>query len=78
MHIYNDAKIRALICCVCARIQVDTGLKRSRIDFRSGNWFSELPTGSLKKNFSMGVFKERYCQFGSPLSPMGYGHRNPD
>ena len=52
MRIYNDQNIRALICCACARIEVDTGLKRSRIGFRSGYWLFTLPTGSLKKLFN--------------------------
>ena len=57
---------------------MDTGFKRSRIKFVSGNWLLQLPPGSLAKNFSMRIFEERYCQVGTPLAPLGHGHRNPN
>ena len=76
--VFNDTSIRSLICCVCARILLDTGGIRSHIDFFSGNWFFKLPKGSLKKNFSMEVFTERYRQTGSPLAYTGQAHRNAD
>ena len=50
MQVYNDKSIKALICCVCACVRVDTGGVRSQIEFRSGNWFFNLPRGSLKNN----------------------------
>ena len=37
-HVYNDERIRSLICFACAQIKVDTGRIRSAIDFRSGRW----------------------------------------
>ena len=49
MQVYNDKSIKALICCVCACVRVDTGGVRSQIEFMSGNWFFNLPRGSLKK-----------------------------
>ena len=75
-QIYNDASIRALICCLCARIQVDTGRGRSDIEFKHGGWFYALPPGSLRKNFSKAEFERRYQQIGSPLSACG--SRVPD
>ena len=68
-HIYNDSRIRALICFACARIKVDTGRLRSDICFVKGEWFFRLPKGSFTKNFSMNKFMERYGQAGSPLAP---------
>jgi hypothetical protein len=75
-QIYNDCSVRALICCLCARIQVDTGRGRSEIEFVHGGWLYTLPLGSLRKNFSKAEFERRYQQIGSPLS--GSGSRVPD
>ena len=77
MQVYNDKSIKALICCVCACVRVDTGGVRSQIEFRSGSWFFKLPRGSLKKN-SMNIFAQRYRQPGSPLAFVGKSHRNPN
>jgi hypothetical protein len=51
-QVYNDSMIRALICCLCARIQVDTGRRTSDIEFQHGGWFFRLPRGSSHNNFS--------------------------
>ena len=75
-QVYNDSMIRALVCCLCARIRVDTGRHNSDINFVHGGWFLQLPRGSFKKNFSKREFADRYQQEGSPLSEGG--HRVPD
>ena len=72
-HVYNDERIRSLICFACAQVKVDTGGIRSDIGFRSGRWLFSLPKGSLQKNFSMAEFTRRYRKPGSPLAPRGSG-----
>ena len=76
--VFNDARIKALVCFACARIQLDTGGVRSRISMYSGDWLLNLPEGSLKNNFSMDLFSERYRQSGSPSAFSGNNHRNAD
>ena len=76
--VFNDARIKALVCFACARIQLDTGGVRSRISMYSGDWLLNLPEGSLKKNFSMDLFSKRYRKSGSPLAFSGNNHRNAD
>ena len=76
--VFNDANVKALVCFACARIQLDTGGIRSRISMCSGAWLLNLPRGSLKKNFSMDLFTERYRQSGSPLAFSGSSSRNAD
>ena len=81
VHVYNDERIRALICFACARVKVDTGRVRSDIRFRIGEWLFSLPPGSSVKNFSMAEFTRRYRKSGSPLADRGSGHgdvANPD
>ena len=68
---YNDHRIRSLICMVCAQIKLDSGGSNSEIEFVSGSWFFTLPPGALAKNCSMKIFQERYCQSGSPLATVG-------
>ena len=70
-HVYNDDRIRSLICFACAQVKLDTGRIRSAIEFRSGTWFFSLPKGSLTKNFSMDEFRRLYCQSGSPFAFRG-------
>ena len=70
-HVYNDERIRSLICFACAHIKVDTGRMRSAIEFVSGRWLFSLPRGSLTKNFSMEEFTKRYRAPGSPLAATG-------
>ena len=72
-HVFNDSCVRSLICLTCAQVKVDTGRIRSEIQFVSGRWLFELPPGSLHKNFSMQVFRQRYCQSGTPLAHRGSG-----
>jgi len=67
-HVYQDDCIRALICFACAQIKVDTGGLRSKIKFMSGSYLFSLPKGSLKKNFCLETFTERYCNSASPLA----------
>jgi len=55
-QVFNDDSIRSLICCVCARILLDTGSIRSHIRFKKGTWFFQLPRGSLKNKFSLDFF----------------------
>ena len=59
-HVYNDDRVRALICFACARVKVDTGRTNSAIGYRTGRWLFSLPSGSLLKNFSMVEFTQRY------------------
>ena len=61
-HVYNDNRIRSLICFACAQIKVDTGRIRSAIEYRSGRWLFSLPKGSLTKKFSMAEFEKIYRQ----------------
>jgi len=76
--VFNDARIKALVCFACARIQLDTGGVRSRISMYSGDWLLNLPEGSLKKSFPMDLFSKRYRKSGSPLAFFGNNHRNAD
>ena len=77
MRVYNDERVRSLICCACACICLDTGGARSRIEFVTGGWLMELPEGSLKHNFSFEVFREKYCRTG-PLAFRGSNERCTD
>ena len=70
-YVYNNHRIRSLICFACAQIKLDTGRIRSDIAFCSGAWFFALPPGSLKKCFSMQIFDERYRKSGTALAPRG-------
>ena len=45
LAVYNDEKIQALICAVCARICVQTAGPRSDIAYQNGVWFLKLPPG---------------------------------
>ena len=71
VHVYNDERVRALVCFACARVKVDTGRIRSAIAFRTGKWLFSLPPGSLVKNFSMAEFTRRYRKSGTPLADPG-------
>ena len=75
-HVFNDHRIKSLMCFACAQIKVDTGSIRSDIEFRNGRWLFSLPKGSFKKNFSSTVFADRYRQSGTPLAPAGQGRAN--
>ena len=68
--------VRALVCCLCARIQVDTSRRNSDIEFVRGGWFFRLARGNFHKQISKKDFAGRYQQSGSPLSEGG--HRVPD
>ena len=57
---------------------MDTGGVRSRIKHCLGAWLLNLPRGSLKINFSMAVFTERYRQVGTPLAFTGNDRRQAD
>ena len=78
LQVYNDGRVRALICFACARICLDTGGPRSHISFKSGGWLLALPIGSLTKNFSKTEFEKRYQQPGSPLAFRGSDQRSPN
>ena len=67
---YNDERIRALICFACARVRIDTGRgRRSDIELHHGRWLMTLPESSLYKNFSLNTFKRRYAKPMTPLHP---------
>ena len=67
-RVYHDDNVRSLVCFACAQIKVDTGGKRSDVEFCTGRWLFSLPPGSLVKNFSMAEFTHRYRKGGSPLA----------
>ena len=69
--VYNDDRIRALICFGCARIHVDTGRFRSPIQFCSGRWLFSLPAGSLHLNFRFSAFAKRYVESKNPGTRQG-------
>lgn len=48
-YVYNDHRIRSLICFSCAQIKLDTGRIRSDIQFCSGTWLFALPPGERRK-----------------------------
>ena len=74
MRVYNDKRIRSLICYACACICLDTGGARSQIEFKTGAWLLNLPVGSFRKNFSFEVFSQRSCKVG-PLAFRGNNER---
>ena len=69
--VYKDHPIRSLICFACARIQVDTGRLRSKIEFFPASFLFQRLRGCLKKNFSMAEFEARYSRPGTPLAEHG-------
>ena len=73
---YNDERIHAYICFVCAAIKVDTGRIRSKIKMMSGKWLFSVPSGALTKNLSFNNFKDKYAGHGSPLHVRGSGRHN--
>ena len=50
LEVYNDERIRSLICFVCARVCLQTGGANSDINYRRGSWLLRLPPGSSGKN----------------------------
>ena len=70
-HVFNDQRIKSLMCFACPQIKVDMGGIRSDIEFRNARWLFTLPKGSFTKNFSSAVFAERYRKPGSPLAHSG-------
>ena len=50
-YVYNDHRIRSLICFSCAQIKLDTGRIRSDIEFCSGTWLFALPPGERRKEY---------------------------
>ena len=70
-YVYNDHRIRSLMCMVCAQIKLDTGGSNSDIEYRAGTWFLTLPKGALVKNCSLQNFQAKYASFGSPLAVYG-------
>ena len=73
---YNDKRIHAYICFICAAIKVDTGRIRSNIEMRNGRWLFSMPSGALTKNLSFNDFKKKYAGHGSPLHGLGSGRPN--
>ena len=70
-YVYNDNRIRSLICMFCAQIKLDSGGSNSDIQFQCGSWLLQLPPRALMRNASMQIFRERYCRSGSPLATIG-------
>ena len=50
LEVYNDVRIRSLICFVCARVCLQTGGTHSAINYRRGSWLLRLPPGSSENN----------------------------
>ena len=71
VQVYNDRKIRSLICFCCAQVKTDTGQHRSPIEERSGRWLYNLADSTVIRNFSYTEFRRRYCKPGTPLAAAG-------
>ena len=70
-YVFNDQRIRSLMCFGCAQIKLDSGGIRSEIEFRSGSWLFTCPPGMLYKCFGMSLYEERYRQPGTALALVG-------
>ena len=75
-QVYQDDRIRSLICFACARICLDTGGVRSQIEYKLGGWVFSIPGSSLLNKFSFAEYTRRYRKPGTPLAPAGSGARN--
>ena len=49
LEVYNDDRIRSLICFVCARVCLNTGGCNSEISYRPGSWLLRLPPGAERR-----------------------------
>ena len=78
VQMFNDQKIKSLICFACAQIKVDTGVCRSEIEYVSAKWLLNVPPKVLWKKFSMEEFQKRYCKPGTPLARSGNGNSMSD
>ena len=68
--VYNDARVRSLMCFTCACIRLDTGAVRSEIRYRPASFLlSNMPLHRLKDFFGFADFSRRYMQAGTPLYP---------
>ena len=70
-QVYNDVKIRSLICFCCAQVKPDTGRCRSQIGFRNGRWLFGVSTSCLRRNFLMSEYEKEYRKSGTPLAIIG-------
>ena len=66
-RVYNDTRVRSLICFTGARICLDTGGVRSAIRFRSTSSYLSMPLESLHETCSCAAFGRNYMKSGSPL-----------
>lgn len=78
VQMFNDQKIKSLLCFACAQIKVDTGGCRSEIKYMSTRWLLTIAPKVLSKNFSMDEFQKRYCKPGTPLAQSGNGSSTLD
>ena len=68
-QVYNDARIRSLLCFTCACIRLDTGAVRSEIRYRPASFLSNMSLHRLEDFFGFAEFSRRYMQAGTPLYP---------
>ena len=78
VQMYNDQRVKSLICFACAQIKVDTGGCRSDIEYCSTKWLLTAPPKAIWKNFSIEEFEKRYCKPGTPLARSGNGTATSD
>ena len=76
VQVYNDRRIRSLICFCCAQVKTDTGKLRSPIQEVSGRWLYDLNPTTLSRNFCFKHFEQLYRKPGTPLAPRG-SNTNP-
>ena len=67
--VYNDARIRSLLCFACACIKPGSGRHNSEIEFKGLTWSLSLPPGALRLNFSIKRFRDLFARPGTPLHP---------
>ena len=67
-QIYNDTRVRALMCLCCPLTKVDTGRCRSHIKFYSVGWLLQAGPDAIIKNLSMARYSSRFRKSGTPLA----------
>ena len=66
--VYNDDRIRSLLCLACGCIKLDSGRHNSEVEFLPLAWFLSLPPGALRLNFSMKRYRDLFVRPGTPLA----------
>ena len=63
--VYNDDRIRGLICIVCNQVHTDTGGKNTAIKYKDAGWLAALHStnpDAFALNFCLETFLSRYGQ----------------